>query len=102
MAQQRITVDTQLIRGPAYLLGFILTPDAVGAATVNFYDGVSATDRRVGGLSALTSQSIPVTLPQPARFERGIFVDVGANVSEVWCFYEPVRDELPAAGGQGT
>jgi hypothetical protein len=98
VAVQRITgAGGEVSRGPVLLYGVILT-GVIAAASVNLYDGTSASDRLRAVFFTAAAESVPLPFPLPMMFEHGLFVSFGAAADQALFFYEPVREEqLPPA-----
>ena len=85
---KRVPADGVVYNGPCIFGGFILFADAVGTADVTLYDGRDAGGRQFGTFRTPVSRSESHGPPVPARFDAGIFVDLGSNVEEVVVLYK--------------
>jgi len=100
IAYTRVTADTFVVRGPLLFYGAVITTSGAADA-MDVYDGENTSGRRVmrvahsyqdqGAVDRVAS--LPVMLPEPILLERGLFVDLETNVTEVTVFYLPVREE---------
>jgi len=75
---------------PSKLLSVVLTPDSQGVADIAIYDGQGAES---GYVKLKMRTGVGIT--QQCRFEhmvfdRGIYVDIGSNVTSVTIEWEPV------------
>lgn len=78
-----VTADEQLSTGACELIFALLTSDAQGNGMVTFYDGESTSERLLCVLEGLQTVSQPLPLPKPIYCRRGLYVDIGANVTGV-------------------
>ena len=80
---ERVTVDRCLSQGPCYVYHLAMASDSSGAATATIYDGVSAKgDVRVE-MTCIDDYFDHQDFWPPMYFNRGLFIDVGANVLSV-------------------
>ena len=89
-----LTGDKLVCQGAAYLLGVILDASQdSGAATV--YEGQDASSGRIiAKFEALGSVTKTYNLPKPLYCQRGIFVDVGANLTGITIIWERPRKDI--------
>jgi len=100
IAYTRVTVDTFVARGPLLFYGVVITTSG-SADAMDLYDGENTSARRVMRVAVSYQDAIPVNrvvslpvmLPEPILLDRGLFVDLEADVNEVTVFYLPVREE---------
>jgi len=87
----RVTESGIVANHKAILYGVILTV-SVSGAEVKVYDGTDATSgRQLFTLQSLANASRPYNLNQGVVCERGIYVEIGDNVTELFL----VWDSLP-------
>lgn len=79
----RITGDQLVSRQAALVFGVWLVAGSGGAATAAVYDGESTNDDRKIDLSCVATGHDNKRYNPPAYFEKGIYVDVGSNVTSV-------------------
>jgi hypothetical protein len=100
IAWTRVTADTVVAVGPLLFYGLIMTTSAI-ACTVDVFDGSNTLGRRVmraahsyqDPATVDRASSLPCFLPAPILLERGLFLDLASNVTEVTVFYRPIREE---------
>jgi len=92
-AHSRVFADRQLIqRAGVYHGGLLLATDG-GTSTVSIYDGIDTSGELID------SFSVAASTPQLRVFERGIalarglYVDLGSNVSVFTAYFDPVPRE---------
>ena len=90
---ERITADGQAYAKPAFLYAAHLTADTVGAATAVIRDGHGTTGDIKVDLAALTSSKDNRNFDPPIYCKKGIYVDVGSNVTSVIVHFIPARDK---------
>jgi hypothetical protein len=98
---ERVTVDTRIHPGPVLLAGVVLLTSVTGGE-VTIYNGDDAeSGTPVLRVEGIADESKPVMFPWPLRLERGLFVDVGSNVTEVLVAFVPAAldGSNPAYGG---
>jgi hypothetical protein len=89
IAWDRLTADNRVVRGPVLFGGALLTSDGVGAAAATFYDGMNASGRRLFRLNAPSAETKEVIFTAPILLTVGLFIDVGANVEDVFALFSP-------------
>ena len=89
-----IGTDRKELDPAAVYHGGILLADGVGAATVAVYDGIDATGDLIDRFSAATSAHDFNYLSDGILLRRGLYVDIGSNVSAFTVFYDPTPREL--------
>lgn len=85
----RVTADSLICPEPCFLLSVCLVADAVGAATAVIRDGHNTGGEAVIDLAAVTSNKDSRHFSTPLLFKKGLFVDVGSNVTSVLVQYLP-------------
>lgn len=95
-AFSRLTGD-QLVREGPVLFGGIIARASVAGAQVAVYDGMDPTSGRLVHTYTLPiTNSTNLTLHIPIAFDRGLYVDLDANVTEVTVLWIPVPEDPPA------
>lgn len=89
MAWTNTAVDTIVTNAPAYLHGIVLLASAAGGdATI--YDGTDPTaGRKVLTVKGPANVSNPIAFYPPLVCERGIYLDVGSDVTEISVHWDP-------------
>ena len=88
---ERVTADNLLFPGPCLLGGLVLLVSVTGG-DVSLYNGNDAqSGALIGTFKGEANISEPIIFPWPLRCERGLYVDVGSNVTELLVFYKPAR-----------
>jgi hypothetical protein len=89
MGWTTITADARITTHPALLHGLVLLVSSDGG-DVTVYEGQDVTSgRKVGRFEAKTDTSRPIHFNPALECERGIYVDVGSNVTEVLIHWSP-------------
>ena len=78
-----------MFRGPIIYRGGLLLATAGGAATVALYDGAAVTDEPLDAFRAAASEHDQHYLDGGIRVNRGVFVDLGANVDWFLLYFDP-------------
>lgn len=89
---ERLTIDGVVCQGPAVLFNADLVGAAGGASTAIVFDGNSTAGRVMINLAAVTSTADRAPYNQGLFFPRGIYVDVGANVTSVSFLFIPIKE----------
>lgn len=76
-----MTADGVVCNEPGFLGSIVLTPSSSGAATALLYNGFSTSDELLMPLSTITSYSKDISLITPIPFTKGLYVDIGSNVT---------------------
>ena len=86
----RVQADRQAVgRGGTYY-GAVLLADAVGAATAAIYDGLDTSGELIDFLDTdAASDHDRSFFPRGLRLIRGLYVDLGSNVSAFTAYYDP-------------
>jgi hypothetical protein len=88
---RRLTADAEVYPGPVLLAGVVLLASVAGG-DVTIYDGADPTSGdKLFTLKADANISLPVVFPWPVRCEKGLYVDIGSNITEVTVFYVPAK-----------
>lgn len=82
-AWRNVTGDTLVARNPCLLHGVVLLTSA-GGGDVTIYEGQDATSgEKILSIEGANNISNQVAFNPPLPLQRGLYVDVGSNVSEV-------------------
>jgi len=95
---EKISADRRLVQGRALLYGLTVNASQTGG-DVSLYEGQDAgSGRLIGTYTGEGSISNPIMFPVPLPLERGLFVDIGENISYVTVIFQPLWDlvEPPA------
>lgn len=87
-----VTADKKVSNRPCFLYGCSLVAGTGGAATAVIRDGHETTSEGVIDLAALTSSYDTRKFDPPLYLKRGMFVDVGSNVTSVFVHFMPVKE----------
>ena len=83
--------DLLVNEGETLFYGVLLLVSTTGG-DVTLYEGLDAySGRKIGRFEGIADQSTPVIFSMPIYLERGLFIAVGSNVTEVTVFYQPTR-----------
>lgn len=88
-----VDADGRVLDPGATYHGGILVAGSGGAATVTVYDGVSTGGDVIDYFYAPTSQRDPRWLGEGIILRRGLYVDLGDNVSKFTAYYTPTPRE---------
>ncbi len=81
------TADGGATPGPC-LLNSVLLHVSTDGGDVTLYEGQDATSgRKIAQLHALANASLFVAFPHAPFLARGLYIDVGSNVTEVVVFF---------------
>ena len=84
---ERVTVSRCIASGPCYIHYLALSSNSSGAATATIYNGISAKGDLKVDMTCIDDYFDHQDFWPPMYFDRGIFVDVGSNVSSVMVRY---------------
>lgn len=88
-----VTADKRVCNGPCFLYAAQMVGGTGGASTAVIRDGHdTGGDARID-LAAATSSNDPRNFDPPLYFKKGLFVDVGSNVTSVLVQFLPARDK---------
>jgi hypothetical protein len=90
VAHRRVTADRQLVDQVAVYHGGHLLASSGGAATVDIYDGLDTDGDLIDSFRAATSTPDSSLLEPGIAIRRGLYVNLGDNVTSFVLFYEPV------------
>jgi hypothetical protein len=86
-----VAADKKVCNRPCYLYAAQLVSNTSGASTAVIRDGHDTSGEVVVDLAALTSSNDPRRWDPPIYFKKGLFVDIGTNVTSVLVHYLPER-----------
>lgn len=89
---QETAVDTKVCNGPCFLFAAHLTAGAGGVATAIVRDGHDTGGETKINLAALQSASDNRSFNPPLYFKKGLYLDVGANVTSLLVQFLPARE----------
>lgn len=90
LAEFRVTADEPAALGPCYFWGYHICTTGGGVTSATLYKGPSTLGRRWFDIRGTATRALSMLLPRPIYVERGIFVDVGANLDALIIFYQPL------------
>jgi hypothetical protein len=88
-----VDADGRVLDPGAIYHGGVLVADGVGAATVTVYDGINTNGDVIDYFYAATSQRDTHWLGEGIELRRGLYVDLGSNVSKFTVYYQPTPRE---------
>lgn len=89
---ERVTGSRCLCVGPCLFQFISVVPTSTQSdILVKVFDGQNDQGRQKVTIKDVYSH-VPVALPQPAFFRRGLYVDLTTNVSEATLQYMPLKD----------
>jgi len=91
IARERVTSNQVVCLSPCFLFAVDLISDTGGVSTAAIYDGEGTKDPAVVDLAAAVSESDRARFNPPIFLRRGLYVDVGSNVTAVTVQYLPIR-----------
>lgn len=89
-AHLAVDADGRVLDAGVTYHGGILLAGSGGAATVAVYDGVDASGDLIDYFSAAASARDRGTIDRGLIIRRGLYVDLGSNVSNFTLYYDPV------------
>jgi len=89
----RTVVDKRVSNRPCFLYAAHLVATTGGAATAVIRDGHDTSGEAVVDLAALTSSCDPREFDPPIYLKKGLYVDVGSNVTAVLVHFLPAREK---------
>jgi len=89
-----VGVDSRVLYPAATYHGGVLLATSGGTATVAVYDGIDANGDLIDYFSAGASGRDRSWLDDGIVLRRGLYVDIGSNVSAFTAFYDPTPQEL--------
>lgn len=93
MGWERITADRQCTDGPA-LLSAVLLLCSGGGGDITIYEGLdTSSGRMICRIEGANNVTNNILFNPPIPCPRGIYVDVGSNVSEALIMWLPPYDK---------
>ena len=93
MGWTNVTASEIIAEQPVLLHGVVILVSADGG-TATLYEGQdAASGRKIATIGGITNVSWPVVFYPPLLCERGLYVAVGSDVTEVVVHWQPVSDE---------
>ena len=89
----RTAVDKKVCNRPCFLYAAHLVATTGGAATTVIRDGHDTGGETVVDLAALTSSNDPRKFDPPIFLKKGLYIDVGSNVTSVLVHYMVARNK---------
>ena len=89
---RNVGIDSVVIQGRIAYHGGVLQAAGGGAATVTVYDGSSTSDQFRDVFAAAASDVVSRWYERGVEFVRGIYVDLGPNVSNFVIFFSMVEE----------
>lgn len=86
-----LTADAIVNKGPTELLYAYLEPSAANA-DATLYDGFGTQGRKITTILSSTKTSRHFAPPDPIICEKGLYLDVGSNVTSVLVMFKPIRE----------
>lgn len=88
-----VAADKKVCNGPCFLYGAALVSTTGGASTAVIRDGHDTSGDPAVDLAALTSSNDPRMFDPPIYLKKGLFVDIGSNVTSVLVHFLRARDK---------
>jgi hypothetical protein len=92
-AHSRVFADKQLIQRAGVYHGGLLLASGDGASTVTVYDGVDTSGEPIDSFSVAASTPQVRVFERGLNLARGLYIDLGSNVSVFTAFYDVVPRE---------
>lgn len=89
---ERVTIDGRVSNKPTFLYSVALVASTGGAATAVIRDGHDTSADAAIDLAALTSSYDFRKFDPPLYLKKGLYVDVGSNVTAVLVHYLETKD----------
>ena len=91
---RRIEADKRVSLPASVYFGGLLLATSGGAATVAVYDGHDTTGELIDYFSVAASGHERSWMDDGILLKRGLYIDLGSNVSAFTIFYDPTIREL--------
>ena len=89
-----VGVDTRVLYPAAVYHGGLLIATSGGASTVTVYDGIDTGGDIIDYFSVVASGHERTWSDDGIVLRRGLYIDLGSNVSAFTAFYDPTPQEL--------
>lgn len=86
-----VTADTLVSTKPVWFYGAIILTSVTGGDATIYNGHDAAAGRKWARLEGIANESRPVIFPKPFLFDRGLYIDVGSDVTEVTVGFEPLE-----------
>jgi hypothetical protein len=94
-AYRKLTADQLVNEGPTLVTGYNLNVSTDGG-DVTLYDGMDTdSGSKVITLNGLAATNDHEQFSFPVLYNNGLYVDIGANVTEFTIYYIPLRGNSP-------
>jgi len=91
LANRRVTESSRIWEKPCFLYSVTLTATGDGAATATLRNGHEEDAEPIFDLTATTSSMAHGQFSPPLYFSKGLFVEIGANVTSALIHLLPER-----------
>jgi len=88
----RVAADQVVSTSPVHIFSLTITSNGSGEADAVVYDGESTGDPQIVNLYTVDEAMSQLVFPIPLQTRRGLYVDIGSNVSEVLIQYVNLKD----------
>lgn len=89
---ERVIADGVVSNTPSLIYSLTITSDSGGAGTATVYDGSSPKADQKVDISTIDDDTRHHNYFPPMYFRRGIYVDLGSNITSVVVRYQDVRE----------
>lgn len=93
LAHEAVDADRRVAQGPGNYYGGVLLASSAGYATVNVYDGDNTNGELIASFVAGASLVDRDVRHVGVHYERGLFVDIGSNVSKFTIYYDVFKGD---------
>jgi hypothetical protein len=91
LANRRVTESSRIWEKPCFLYSVTLTATGDGVATATLRNGHEETDEAILDLAAQTSSMQQAHFSPPIYFSKGLYADLGENVTSALVHFLPER-----------
>lgn len=89
---ERVTVDGIVANTPSLIYSLTITSNSGGAGTATIYNGSSSSAEQKVDVASIEDDTQHMIYSPPMYFGRGIYVDLGDNITSVVVRYQDVRE----------
>ncbi len=89
---ERVTVDGVVANTPSLIYSLTITSNSGGAGTATVYDGSSIKADQKVDVASIEDDTRHMSYWPPMYFGRGIYVDLGDNITSVVVRYMDIRE----------
>jgi len=93
MGWTNVTASEIIAEQPVLLHGVVVLASADGGAATLYEGQDTASGRKIATIEGSANESRPVAFYPPLLCERGLYVAVGSDVTEVVVHWTPILDE---------